>query len=763
MQPKIIRVIAQLPPKGSVAAQHAGAVIFHLLKAGHDLRPATTVGPAYSPETLPFAPKRAYAPTKARLLAEAADTLLLYPEGLDFRVISQARWRHRRLEEWRRIVLVWQLLRRSKRSVVVWRPKQLKRPDHLIMVAMAAALKPVFPRRITLIRQSRGAAKLAEIISGQRAGPCPPDQADLASLQLAMRHGGKGDTLLTPVWLRAALAGLRRADPLHSKIAVEIALIEAVISAFGEEALPLFQAPDEQISVPPFADSITEKTHGAALSRFMLHFHHARRLQERFALDSPESAAAYRRWYLDEAADIVGHALPLAEKLPLKDPEIAAKPLAAALHRLVARARYFGAESGIGPGLHAWLNQPLTPHPDALTRLELLVAVLAHAPVSDAKDLQKPWQSPALKRWFADLARRGYPLLAAIAGVSAPVGAAAYRVTGSPGSDTGLGQNRAMSVRALRGITPKRDFFLHHVNADAIPAQMFRHHRPGAFHIGYLLWEIEQLPAAHHLAGEVLDEIWVPTRYLERIYTRAYDRPVTRIGKGFDLPAPEKFDLGTLGIAPNQPVFLLSFDLHSSVARKNPLAAVLAFQIAFAGRPEVRLIIKTSVPPKDHWGDPERQMSIIAKIIAKDRRIVLLQQHLPFARYLGLIKAATALVSSHRAEGFGYVPAYAMKLGTPVIVTDYSGTQDFCTPKTALTVPWRARNVRPGEPIFPLEGAIWAEIDHNALAGAMRDVLANPEAAKARSRAGQALMARDYSSAALRQRYLDTLGRLGLI
>jgi glycosyltransferase involved in cell wall biosynthesis len=261
----------------------------------------------------------------------------------------------------------------------------------------------------------------------------------------------------------------------------------------------------------------------------------------------------------------------------------------------------------------------------------------------------------------------------------------------------------------------------------------------------------------------VLDEVWAPSHFVQRIYQQAYDIPITWVGKGFDLPPPAPFDLARLGIRPEQPAFLLSFDLHSSVARKNPLAAVHAFQMAFEGNPEARLIIKTSKPPKKHWGDPEKQMLIIKKLMARDPRIILFQEHLPFADYLGLIKAATALVSPHRSEGFGYVPAYAMALGTPVIATDYAGTQDFCTNETALAVPWRKRLVRPGESIFPLENTHWAEIDHEALATAMQEIVNNPAAAARRAAMGKALMRETYSQAALRQRYKARLSELGVI
>ena len=104
-----------------------------------------------------------------------------------------------------------------------------------------------------------------------------------------------------------------------------------------------------------------------------------------------------------------------------------------------------------------------------------------------------------------------------------------------------------------------------------------------------------------------------------------------------------------------------------------------------------------------------------------------------------------------------------MKLGTPVIATSYSGTQDFCTPETALCVPWSKRSVRRGESIYPLENAFWAEIDHEALARAMQAVLAHPEAAQTRAQSAQDLMFSEYSAAAQRTRYQARLSALGLI
>jgi len=754
MKPTIIRVIAPLPPKGNVAARHAGQVIYHLDAAGKDVRPSTTIGPAYSLDHLQFAPKRTYLGHRNRLLS-GLDTVVIYPEGLDFSQISQARIWHHWLERYRRLGLVWRVLRRARRGVVVFRPRLLKRPDHLAMVALACMAKLLRPRSVRLLRQSSPPAQLVAPLLGRQPKMAPPEEAEFASLKLAVKQGANGKTRLTPVWLRAAFGRLPKDDPDYT----EIKTLTEVMSHINDAALPLLSKPAGFITAAPFQDTPAPPIHGVKMSAFMMHIYEARRLFERFPLTSQKGAQAYSDWFKDRTPKIYHHALFQCEPEDIPS-DLTPQSIAKALQRFCAHARFFGAEKGVSPALKAWLNTPLA---SGLTRLQFLIAVLSHAPMPALQSLQKPWQEPAIAAWFATHAYASYPALAALAELPTPLTKPAILTTGDSPADTGLGQNQRMSDSALKGLSPKRRVCLHHVNADSIPAQMLRTHTPGTTHIGFLLWELDTLPEGHRLAGEVLNEVWAPTRFVQRIYQRAYKIPVTWVGKAITLPPAAVFDTTRLGLRPDQPFFLLSFDLHSSVARKNPLAAVLAFQMAFEGNADARLVIKTSKPPKDHWGDPEQQMSIIQKLMARDSRIILFQEHLPFPAYLGLIKAATALVSPHRSEGFGYVPAYAMALGTPVIATDYAGTQDFCTADTALTVAWRKRLVRPGEPIYPMENAYWAEINHEALAEAMQAVVADPDAAQHRAANGKALMQKTYSQAALRQRYVSRLTALGLL
>jgi len=117
------------------------------------------------------------------------------------------------------------------------------------------------------------------------------------------------------------------------------------------------------------------------------------------------------------------------------------------------------------------------------------------------------------------------------------------------------------------------------------------------------------------------------------------------------------------------------------------------------------------------------------RALSDDTRVEVRDEYSSREEVLGLVAAADAFVSLHRSEGFGRGPAEAMLLGKPVILTDYSGTQDFADASVALLVPCRLVPVAPDEYIG-VEGQRWAEPDVAAAAAHMRWVARNPAAAR---------------------------------
>jgi hypothetical protein len=96
---------------------------------------------------------------------------------------------------------------------------------------------------------------------------------------------------------------------------------------------------------------------------------------------------------------------------------------------------------------------------------------------------------------------------------------------------------------------------------------------------------------------------------------------------------------------------------------------------------------------------------------------------------LDLLAACDAVLSLHRAEGFGFLLAEGMALGKPVLATGYSSNVDFMTADNSLLVDHRLvaldRDVGPYR-----RGARWAEPDLAHAAELMRGLVADPERAR---------------------------------
>lgn len=454
----------------------------------------------------------------------------------------------------------------------------------------------------------------------------------------------------------------------------------------------------------------------------------------------------------------------------------------------------------ISNAMRKYFKQHIGARQQNLSRLEFLLAGAVGTAELGKEDL-RAWQSPAVREWFKNRVSAQYPEFAEFSSLQDPAPQAeisnppALVIAGFPQTVAGLGENLRMSVRAfsrldispvifdvesriwdkpyaspvsLKGLSLTRDVTLFHLNAESIPQALLatRSKRVAdSYKIGFLLWELEELPQAHMLGVELLDEIWVPSEFVREAYAKHCTCPVLNMGKGIELPdSVTPLERARLGIAEDSFCFLLCCDLGAGLARKNFLAAVRAFQAAFPSAHErVNLIIKTTDYAKIEWGDCEAQLREIRKIAQFDERIRIIAETVRFETLLALIATCDCLVSPHRAEGFGYFPAYALALSRPVIGTDYSGTRDFCDEETAYPVRWSPSPIEEGQFLFCPEGSFWAEIDEKHLAERMREVVADPAEARRRAAQGAERMRTLYSMEKLVARYRRRLFELGLV
>jgi glycosyltransferase involved in cell wall biosynthesis len=165
------------------------------------------------------------------------------------------------------------------------------------------------------------------------------------------------------------------------------------------------------------------------------------------------------------------------------------------------------------------------------------------------------------------------------------------------------------------------------------------------------------------------------------------------------MPAP--LDRSAFGLPVDTVVVLASFNLASSFARKNPLGVIAAFRDAFGDRPDRLLVLKV--------GNPDHFPKDFARITeaAQGTNIRLETRTLPTADCHALTAAADIVMSLHRSEGFGLVPAEAMLLGKPVIATGWSGNMDFMDDTSAALVDYEL--VPTCDPRGVYYDTVWAE------------------------------------------------------
>lgn len=240
--------------------------------------------------------------------------------------------------------------------------------------------------------------------------------------------------------------------------------------------------------------------------------------------------------------------------------------------------------------------------------------------------------------------------------------------------------------------------------------------------IAYWFWELEKFPPQWQALLDDVDEVMVGTAFVEQAIRRVTDKPVTKIPLPISLAPDSGLQRHHFGLPEEDFVFLTMFDFNSSIARKNPIATIEAFRLAFPrGDEKARLLLKSS--NGHHY--PPQLMHLIAAA-AGDSRIMIRDDLLERADLQALQRCCNAYVSLHRCEGFGLVMAETMLMGKPVIATGYSGNLEFMNADNSCLVDYELTRVQTGE--YPLaEGQHWASPNVHHAAQHMQTLFADPE------------------------------------
>ena len=254
------------------------------------------------------------------------------------------------------------------------------------------------------------------------------------------------------------------------------------------------------------------------------------------------------------------------------------------------------------------------------------------------------------------------------------------------------------------------------------------------FTIGYWAWELTEFPKGWERAFPYLSELWTVSDFAAKALTRHPKAPLAyTFPHAIDPPEDVQTNRAQFGWPEDVFIFLAFADSMSSLERKNPFGAISAFKLAFADDPSCRLVIKTRNLERDPLAHANLQ-----GVAGDAENIDILDVSLTEEKIWELLQAADAVISLHRAEGFGLVLAEAMALGKSVVATGWSGNMEFMDDTTAYLVDQHQVACKDVYGVYKQESAYWAEPDIAMAASQLRALIENPQERSVRVQAAQA-------------------------
>lgn len=270
-------------------------------------------------------------------------------------------------------------------------------------------------------------------------------------------------------------------------------------------------------------------------------------------------------------------------------------------------------------------------------------------------------------------------------------------------------QNLQRDTAVLDQAVPQRFAIdLMYVNADqtaATAAYLQAKELQARYRIGYWHWEQPQLPTSALGAFAHVDEVWVPSTFVQDAVAPYAPVPVVKIPHAISFTPSPGLSRSQFGLPPDKLLVLVMYDFHSYQYRKNPQAALQAFRQCASQRTDVALVIKT-INGQQHAQAQQQLRESVVDI----SNIIFIDEFFTRQQTWDLQACCDILLSLHRAEGFGLAPAEMMYLGKPVVATGWSANMDFMTADNSFPVRYQLQPLQQAVGVYPA-GQLWADAD----------------------------------------------------
>ena len=197
--------------------------------------------------------------------------------------------------------------------------------------------------------------------------------------------------------------------------------------------------------------------------------------------------------------------------------------------------------------------------------------------------------------------------------------------------------------------------------------QQWKRGDPRQAMLGFTMWEDDYLPRAYDVAFREVDALATPTRFCQRLFEDRIaelklDIKVHLVPLAIDASIcpvkRRKFSRG------REPFVVIHNSTRATEKRKGADVAIQAFQKAFHGHDDVKLVLRSRV---NHF--PEE--------VTADPRIDCRFGSIDDAARARLYHEAHVLLYPSRGEGFGLIPLEALATGLPSLISEGSGMLDY--------------------------------------------------------------------------------------
>ncbi len=249
------------------------------------------------------------------------------------------------------------------------------------------------------------------------------------------------------------------------------------------------------------------------------------------------------------------------------------------------------------------------------------------------------------------------------------------------------------------------------INAPYLPYVLFllgRSFLKEKYITGYWVWELPQLPASWNRGFACVHDIAVPSAFVAKAVTDCDSSKMVRMA-----PYPVALDLPPLSPLaenakrPEQPFTIISvINAASGFERKNPLALIAAFKLAFGHASDVRL--RLLIANTHHY---PHCIEVINKQVKAFDNIEISWRSLDRRELWYWWGTPDIYASLHRSEGFGLPLAEAMCAGYPVVATGWSGNMQFMTKNNSFPLDYSLIDVLDPQDKYTTGLGQWADAD----------------------------------------------------